>query len=94
MSFWKVVTTWALVNIIIPLATSFLVVFPRPTRGFGKHASPVTFSIVRLVIGIYLQRIAPVPLVDFAGTVVERFADLQLLAAATGLAFAAYEQIA
>lgn len=94
LSFWRVLFGWALTNIALPLLFSYLVIFPRPARSVGTSASPITFSIVRLVVGLYVQRIAPAPLVDFAGTVVERFADLQLLAASTGLAFAAYAQLA
>lgn len=92
-SFWRIICVWAFTSFVVPVIASMLVTFPKPTRGLGK-ASPLSFSIVRLVLGVYLERVATAPLVDYSGTVVERFADFQLLAASTGLAFALYEVIA
>ena len=93
--------SWATFTVAVPAAMSKLIVFgePAPTgrRGSKRQLAPasaMTFAIIRLVIVYYLARIAPPIKGSLPQDVAAHFGDVQLLSAATGAAFAAYELIA
>jgi hypothetical protein len=86
--------SWLLTSVVVPLVISSVVVFPQP-RGRLHEPSPLTFSLIRLAMDAYLNKIAPAPVFgDWSASILTRFGDLQLLLAGLAAAFSFYEVVA
>jgi hypothetical protein len=88
-------------TVIIPFVIAKLVVIPPPHEGRTRRAShtiepasPITFSIVRLAVDIYLNKVAPQPSLRWSWDIFSRFGDVQLVAAGAAFAFAFAELVA
>jgi hypothetical protein len=91
---------WLFTTVLVPFVISKFVVLPPPHEGRTRRAShtiepasPITFSIVRLAFDIYFTKIAPQSSLRWSWDIVNRFGDLQLVAAGAAFAFALAELV-